>query len=249
MQAGGQSAISTARRGAVAIGHDALHAWYVDLDAPGAAAAATLDSAERARAASYLRPQDGLRFAASRAALRLVLAGYLDAAPADLQYRIGPRGRPHVAGDEVWFSLARSDGVALIAVSRMPVGADVERVQPRPGLTDLAAARFTPREAAGIAAGCCGPALQSFYRHWTVKEAYLKAVGLGVPGLRDVELACSARPTLYLARRPVDGWSLSAVNAPAGYVAAIVGRMPVTSWQRLSPGRAATPAKPAGSCP
>ncbi|MGH3303713.1 MAG: 4'-phosphopantetheinyl transferase family protein [Streptosporangiaceae bacterium] len=245
MQPASKTAVISAHRGAVTIGRGELHAWLVDLDAPGPAAAAALDAAESGRAASYLRPQDGARFAASRAALRLVLARYLGGEPGDVEFRVGQRGQPRVAGDEVWFSLARSGGLALIAVSRGPVGADLERIEPRPGHADLAAARFTAREAARIAGGCCGPPGLSFYRHWTAKEAYLKAVGLGLAGLRDAELVCGAQPAIRFAGSRVCGWSLSTVSVAAGYAAAIAGRMPVTSWRWLSTGRPATPARPA----
>ncbi|MGB6454533.1 MAG: 4'-phosphopantetheinyl transferase superfamily protein [Streptosporangiaceae bacterium] len=237
-----------ALRGPVAIGRDALHVWLIDLDAPGPAAAAALDATERDRAASLVRPQDGARFTARRAALRWVLARYLGGEPGDLEFRVGPHGQPRLAGDEVRFSLTSSGGLALIAVSRSPVGVDLERIEPRPGIADLAAVRFAAREAASIAAGCCGPPTLSFYRHWTAKEAYLKAVGLGLAGLRDAELVCGARPAIWFAGSTAGGWSLSPASVPGGYVATIAGRTLVTSWRSLSSGSPVTPAGPAGSC-
>jgi phosphopantetheinyl transferase len=248
MQPVTQRAATVAPGDALAIGAGALHAWLVDLDSPVAAAATQLDTAERARAASFVRPQDGVRFAASRAALRLVLAGYLGGEPADVAFLTGPHGGPRVADDRVRFSLARSGGMALIAVSRWPVGADLERIGPRPGLPDLVTAWFPAQEATCIARGCCGPPIPSFYRHWTAKEAYLKAVGLGLAGLRDVELRCGTLPGICVAGRPVDCWSLSAASPLTGYVAAIVGHAAVTSWSWLSVGRPATAARPAGWC-
>jgi 4'-phosphopantetheinyl transferase len=240
---------SLARRGGgTAIGHDALHAWLADLDEPGAAAMTALDAAERTRAMSFVRPQDGARFAASRAALRLVLARYLGGEPEELEFRVGAHGQPRLAGDEVRFSLARDGGLAIVAVSRGPVGADLERVEARPGLADVAAARFPAREAAGIAAGCCGAPTLSFYRHWTAKEAYLKAIGLGLAGLRDTELVCGARPAIWFSGRPAGGWSLSVASVASRYVAAIVGQPSVPTWRWLSWGRPAPPGLPEESC-
>jgi 4'-phosphopantetheinyl transferase len=246
MQPVTQSAAFVAHRDAAAIGAGALHAWLVDLDSPAAAAGTVLDAAERARAESFVRPQDGARFAASRAALRIVLARYVGGDPADVEFLTCPRGRLRVAGDEVRFSLTRSDGMALIGVSRWPVGADLERIEPRPGLADLVTARFPAREAACVARGCCGPPILSFYRHWTAKEAYLKAVGLGLAGLRDAELICGTRPRICVAGQPVDGWSLSSACPITSYVTAIVGQAPVTSWRWLSAGWPTTPAGQAG---
>jgi len=223
-----------------------VHAWLVDLDTPGAVDLACLDAAERARAASYLRAQDGARFATSRAALRQVLTRYLGGEPGRLVIRSGPRGRPRLAGDGLRFSLTRSGGLALVAVALEPVGADLEQLQPRLGLADVAAARFAGREAACIAAGCGGSSERSFYRHWTAKEAYLKATGLGLAGLRDTELVCGSSPAIWFAGRPGAGWSLSAAQVGPQHLAAIVGWHAVTSWHWLSPGRPATPSPPAG---
>jgi phosphopantetheinyl transferase len=247
MQPATESAASPVCPGSLALGEGALHAWLVDLDAPVAAAAAGLDAAERARAGSFMRPQDGARFAASHAALRLVLARYLGGEPAGLEFRVGPHGQPRLAADEVRFSLARSGPLALIAVARQPVGADLERVAARSGLADVVAARFAPREAARIAAGCCGSPTRSFYRHWTAKEAYLKAVGLGLAGLRDTELACGARSAIWYAGTPVGGLRLSVASVASGYVASIIGEPSVLSWHWLNSGRPLAPDGPTGS--
>ncbi len=247
MQPAAQNAVSLARRRGVALGHGARHVWLVDLDAPGAATAARLDAAESARTASLMRAEDRTRFAASHVALRLVLARYLDREPDDVEFRVGSRGEPRLAADEVRFSLARSGGLALIAVSHGPVGADLERVAARPGLADVASARFAAREAAGIAAGCCGSPTLSFYRHWTAKEAYLKAIGIGLAGLRRTELVCAPRPVIWFAGEPVGDWPLSVVSVGARYVAAIIGEPSVTGWRWVSSGRPLPEERPAGS--
>jgi 4'-phosphopantetheinyl transferase len=247
MQAATRSAANPVHRGSLVLGRGAVHAWFVDLDAPGAAKAARLDAAERARAASFVRSLDSARFAASHAALRLVLAGYLGGEPDDLQFRAAPAGQPRLAAGELQFSLARGGGLALVAVSRGPVGADLERVAARPGLADLAAARFAAREAACIAAGCGGSPTRSFYRHWTAKEAYLKATGLGLAGLCNTELVCGARPAIWFAGKPIVGLQLSVASVASEYVASVVGEAPVTSWRWLSSGRPLPPERPAGS--
>src|SRR5262245_4855542 len=166
------------RPGTAAIGPGEVHAWLVDLDS-WPAGRVLLAADERDRSARYLRPQDGARFAASRAAVREILSGYLGCAPGRLRFAEDGGGQPLLAGHRLRFSLSRSSGVALLAVSPDPVGADLEFVRPRAGLTDLVTARFTPAEAACITAGCAGSPARSFYRHWVAKEAYLKATGRG----------------------------------------------------------------------
>jgi 4'-phosphopantetheinyl transferase len=116
----------------------------------------------------------------------------------------------------------------MIALSRAPVGADIERVEARAGLADLVAGRFSVAEAACLAGGCGGTPTHGFYRHWTVKEAYLKATGHGLSGLRDTELVCAAKPTVRFAGWAAADWQVTLFAPAADYVAAIVGRGPVT---------------------
>ena len=221
---------------------DEVDAWLIDLDAPVDPAAASrltcspLARTERDRAITYLRPRDSARFAASRAWLRLLLGRYLDTEPADLSFMTGPDRRPVLAGDHagsLHFSLSRSAGLALIAVSRSPVGADLELLSARAGLADLIGGRFAPAEAACIASGCGGSLLRGFYRHWTAKEAYLKATGAGLAGLRGTELVCGVRPVIRCDSRLATDWVLSLPELPAGHAAAIVGGGAVTSYRAV----------------
>jgi 4'-phosphopantetheinyl transferase len=249
-----------------------VHLWMVPLDVPIGDSRLFLDAADLARAAGYLRPADGARFAASRAGLRRLLASYLDADPARFRFRPDRTGRPAVAvrapagdrtadeardcdsasGDQeadddvelvpgVEFSLSRTEDVALIAVSAVAVGADIEREAPRPGLADLVAARFPPREAACLAGGCSlparpgDPALRGFYRHWTAREAYLKAIGYGLAGLRRVEVTCCPRPEIRIGGVLADGWQLSFPAVSSAHTAAVVARHPVTRCCWLPP--------------
>jgi 4'-phosphopantetheinyl transferase len=231
------------RQAADAIRPGEVHAWVVDLDELALPSGPLLDDAERSRAQSYLRRQDGARFAASRAGLRLILAGYLGAEPASLRFQTGPGGRPRLAGiapagaeasqATLQFSLTRSADLALIAVSAGRVGADVERIVPRPGLTDLAAAGFAGREAAGIATGCCGSPLRGFYRHWTAREAYLKAIGCGLAGLRHVEFCCCPIPAIRFGGTQTAGRTLTMVDISPSYTAAVVASQPVSGCWRL----------------
>lgn len=210
-----------------------VQAWIVDLDRPGAAAGA-LDAAERHRAEGYLRPLDGARFAASRMATRVILSGYAGYAPERLRFCTDERGRPRLAGHRLCFSLTRSGGVAVIVVAPEPVGADVELMRARAGLTDLATAWFGAAEAGCIAAGCAGSPVRGFYWHWTVKEAYLKAVGCGLAELRNAEFVCGPEPFIRFRGAAESGWALSVTDLAGGYVAAIAASRPVTSWRRLA---------------
>lgn len=208
-----------------------VHVWLIDLDRPPYPAAMTLGLADVARAAGYLSRRDGARFAAGRAWLRVVLGRYLGADPSRLEFETSSDGWPNLAGEDAatcHFSLSRSAGRGLVAVSCSPVGADIELLRARAELADLVTSRFGAAEARCIAQGCGGSLMRGFYRHWTAKEAYLKATGRGLAGLRTTELACGARPIMKVGGHTAIS-TVSLLDAGRDWAAAIVGVGPVTS--------------------
>jgi phosphopantetheinyl transferase len=111
-----------------------------------------------------------------------------------LPYRITAAGRPTLplvpAPD---FSLAHTDGLALIAVGAIgPVGIDVERSRP----VKLGADRITRLIDVGAALAGAGkdaasaPVDAAVIRAWTRLEAFGKALGTGIgPLLSDYDIA------------------------------------------------------------
>ena len=221
-------------------GIDDVHAWLAPLGMPAERSFRLLDRTERERAQSYIRPADGVRFAAGRACLRLVLGGYLGEDPASLRFLTEPGGRPALANEQgrrspLGFSLAHASDIALIVVGTGPAGADIEVITRRPGLADLAAARFTAHEVACIAGGCGGSPLHGFYRHWTAREAYLKATSAGLAGLRHTELTgCRHGPAIWCRGSQAADLVLSFLDVSPRHCAAVVASRPVTSCRRLA---------------
>ena len=148
-----------------------------------------LDAADRARVA-------GMRFAAgrhqqlvTRAMARLVLSSYRpEIAPGAWRFQSEEHGRPTVAPEmseaarALNFNLAHTQGLVVMAVGRLPgLGVDVERADDRPRLA-LARRYFSAVEAAALEALPADQQPRRFKRLWTLKEAYLKAIGTGVAG-------------------------------------------------------------------
>lgn len=88
-------------------------------------------------------------------------------------------GKPFVAGGAIEIGLSHTDGVALLAVSRRPVGIDAERIEPLPDLAAVARASLAPGEARGMDCRVTDRTAW-FYRCWVRKEALLKARGCGL---------------------------------------------------------------------
>lgn len=79
------------------------------------------------------------------------------------------------------FNLSHSHGLVLCAVSSIgPVGIDVETIDPERASLDIARRYFSDRETAIFAALPERDRPVAFHRIWTLKEAYVKALGTGL---------------------------------------------------------------------
>lgn len=191
----------------------AVDVWRVDLDDQHDRSVLAAGELERAGRMRDERVRS--RFLASRAWLRVILAGYLDLPPAAIRYGAGARGKPSVAGGgDLSFSLSRSAGAALVAVSRHgEVGVDIERVRPDVEHAGLANRFFTPDESAALRELPDDARLTAFFELWVRKEAVSKASGAGLgDGLGHLDV-----------RTDVVGgrWSVTALEAPPGFTAAL----------------------------
>ncbi len=148
-----------------------------------------LTADERAQVEAPRAPEVRDQRLITRALARLALSHYLPAvSPVDWRFERSALGRPAIAADmpaearALQFNLANTQGLVVMAVGRLPeIGVDVERITAQ---VQLAVARryFS---AAEIAAMDALPAIdrpRHFLRLWTLKEAYLKAVGTGIGG-------------------------------------------------------------------
>jgi 4'-phosphopantetheinyl transferase len=92
------------------------------------------------------------------------------------------------ATGDLRFNLSHTSGAALIAVTLgREVGVDIERIRPLEDLEAIGQSIFSMEEGSSWEALGEDDRLAAFYRVWTRKEAYLKAIGLGLfRNLQDV---------------------------------------------------------------
>ncbi|MBX7079488.1 MAG: 4'-phosphopantetheinyl transferase superfamily protein [Nannocystaceae bacterium] len=185
-----------------------VHVFAADVVGDGAStlqrAARLLDGAELAQLRRLAFDADRLAYAAAHVLLRLALSHLRpDREPATWRFVRGPRGRPELAGGErLVFSLSHTRSRVACALARrepgrtLELGIDVEAVEVDPPL-QLVDAKFAAREVARVR-GLAGTArARAFYEIWTLKEAYLKARGLGL-SLPLHAIAIEAGPRLTL---------------------------------------------------
>ena len=92
----------------------------------------------------------------------------------------GEHGKPYLANlPGVHFNISHSGDHVVCALSGSPVGCDIESI--KPFRENVAARCFSPEENAALAA-LTDPAAREtlFFRFWTLKESFLKAVGCGI---------------------------------------------------------------------
>ena len=204
-----------------------------------------LDEYEIRRADRFLFDKHRHRFVVGRARVRQLLAGYRllsgsqfstddgkenDAA---IEFGYSNLGKPHLAGlvghGDLYFNFSNSLDLGLLAVTReCELGVDLEQIREMSDLTGLASRYFARSESAAIFACSESTArMQAFFRFWTRKEAYLKAVGKGLTfPLRDVEVSLGDGTdtrivTINSGEDDAQNWSLEHLDPGSGYVGAV----------------------------
>ena len=156
------------------------------------------------RGQRFRRAEDRDRFILSRAGLRYLLARYLNCAPDTIAFTYSPYGKPSLAHppSTLTFNLSHSGQWVIYGIGYANyLGVDVEQLNRRTALEGLIQRCLTPAEQASLPLG--GPErLRGFCQYWTIKEAHLKAIGLGlsypidqvqVDWLPEPWLACPAK--------------------------------------------------------
>lgn len=211
-----------------------IHVWTVTVSdwVPHLAAlSATLNAAERERAARFRFEKDRRRFSLCRGLLRSQLGSYLSVEPREIEFRFGAQDKPELAPSglpRVEFNLSHSDEAAFFAFAAgQRLGVDIERIRPGADVHGLGSHVFTARELDKLSAVPEPEKLDLFFSLWTQKEAYIKAVGLGlVAPVRDITVGEGLIPKgdengIGLIEGYGTHWSLLSLAAPEGYKAAL----------------------------
>jgi 4'-phosphopantetheinyl transferase len=110
------------------------------------------------------------------------------------------------------------------------IGVDIERIRPVTAWREIAARYFSKREHEALCSLSNDRALEAFFRGWTRKEAYGKALGQGVSQFWtqfSVSLAPGAATELPIAGSEAGGegrFTLCPLEPGPGYVAAVAAQ-------------------------
>jgi len=189
-----------------------------------------LDDEERRRAERFVFDRDRRRYVATHTAVRIILGRYLEMNPLDVRFASGLRGKPRLANasGDLRFNLSHSEERALLAVTLgRELGVDIEYVRSVPDMFGVAREVFSPLERACLQEASSEQRPDVFFRVWTRKESFIKALGDGMhfpltefdvsaePSAPELLLACRAAPS------EVGRWTMLELPSEPGYMAAL----------------------------
>jgi 4'-phosphopantetheinyl transferase len=195
----------------------------------------TLEPHELERAARFHFEKHRRHFIVARGFLRAVVARYLETQPEAVRFAYGDYGKPALSDEHVLrFNLSHSNEVALLAVALdAELGVDVEHIRADFASEDIARRYFSRTEVDAFNALPPDERVAAFFRCWTRKEAYIKAIGKGLSQALDefdVTLAPGIAPALLRAKDDdTSRWLLVDLNAGAGYASALAVEGPITT--------------------
>lgn len=171
------------------MGPDRVDIWATDLSRVDHAArvgryGSLLAPGERQRAVRFIRQQDRWRYTTTRALVRTALAEYMSAPPESLRFGRTPAGCPFLmphgtGGAPPRFSVSHTDWHAFVAVTwQRRLGFDAEPASRQ--VDPLLVRRFFTAAETQYVLQSPAHTAQRILEIWTLKEAYVKGLGLGM---------------------------------------------------------------------
>ena len=160
-----------------------VYIWEGRLDAPDrvtAGARALLSARERKRADRFAYDRHRRRYTVAQAHLRRVLGQLTGTRPEDVRFHYEEKGKPYLAGGPS-FNQSHSEERIMIAVAASGrLGVDIEELRRVRLMLGIADKNFARDEATRLHAAPANERRRLFFRIWTRKEAFLKALGFGL---------------------------------------------------------------------
>ena len=232
-----------------ALRQNEVHVWIASLDRRQSELSffqSILAQDEIGRADRFHFQKDRERFVAGRGLLRMILSSYLGVPPREIIFTYGSHGKPGLKRQDgqpaVEFNLAHSAGKAIYAMTKdRSVGVDIESIQTAFPVEDVARNFFSSTELSAFRALPITLRTEAFFKCWTRKEAFIKALGDGLScPLSDFDVSLApGEPARLLnvgwAPEETSRWCIADINAVVGCAAAVVFsgsrcRLHVSHW-------------------
>lgn len=189
---GGVVVINMNRKNTIPLDCNDVHVWLIN---PNDFAQSQLlekyhqllSTDEKQRLAKYTYPEDRHDALITRAFVRTLLTQYTQGEdyiePEQWRFKRGGKGKPEIVNSKIplRFNISHTKGLIACAVTlRVDVGIDVEYVQRKTSYLKVADHKFSPSEVAELNLQPRDSQRSRFFDYWTLKESYIKAVGVGL---------------------------------------------------------------------
>lgn len=219
-----------------------VHVWTIERGACAdlALLARCLSPEERQRASRLRVKVRRDLFIYHRALVRHILASYAGIAPGDVPLTTSAEGKPlwdsltagvGNADNSLCFNLSHKHDLAILAVSRgRAVGVDLESLDPGMNYDAVARQALSGREMLLYQRLLTDERPAATLRMWTRKEAFLKAIGVGLGrplAQIEVTFSLSESPQLLASgdhREAPGDWLLESWSPQPGWFAALATR-------------------------
>lgn len=195
---------------------------------------AALPDEECARHARFGDEGAAGEFLCGRALLRAALSTWAPVERRAWRFALNPHGRPGIAdpSSPLHFNLSHTRGMVVLALGADPsVGVDVERLDRSVRPLEVADRFFSAAEVEGLRALPAERHRDRFLALWTLKEAYIKARGMGLAlPLRDFSFwPDDAPPRVRFEPSLGDDearWRFARVDLGSGHRVAVAAKVP-----------------------
>lgn len=191
----------------------------------------TLSKTEVAQYQRFLFPEDAHLYLVSHGLVRHVLSGYADIDPGQWVFRRSAHGRPEIDNPdlpELRFNLTHTPGLAGCVVTLGEAcGIDAERLVARGNLPGVAKRMFSEAECRQLEQLKNHALLEYFYTRWTLREAYVKARGIGIYfPTRKMNFTVSSDTSIEVLFHPElndseDCWSFQLLKPAAQHIVSV----------------------------
>lgn len=233
-----------------------VHVWYVRPEPIAdrqllADYLRVLSDDERRRQQRFIFARHRHQYLVAHAFVRCLLSRYAPVPPEMWQFETNSYGRPEIAHPQIdqplRFNLSHTHGLIACGITlARDLGVDVEDVTRSQVGVDLADRYFAPQEVADLLAQPVEVQQRVFFDYWTLKEAYIKARGMGlsIPLDKFAYLLRAGKPvTIHVDPELNDdatSWQFAQFEPDPGHTIAVAVRRgadpPLTlRWQETIP--------------
>jgi 4'-phosphopantetheinyl transferase len=139
-----------------------------------------LSTQELEKLSTYYFYADQVRFALGRHITRTQLAKYLSCSPYSIDIQYNNYGKPMIVGyKDIYFNISHSTDFVIVVFDKYPIGIDIE-YNLKFDDTLISKVFFTTNEIIYLNSLSSEIKRQEFFKIWTYKEAYIKAIGKGM---------------------------------------------------------------------